>query len=230
MKAVILCGGNGTRLNPLTLKVPKPLLKINNKEILSYIFDTLPLDINDVILVVQRKHLHIFKSFLSKNRFKQDVYFVIQSQKFRGTWGALNSAKKFLKREKKFLVLNGDDLFKKSDIKGFLNKNIVSVGVYKTKVDARYRIVDIYRNKIKCFRKQKESEFNKKNYAISGLYLLNYSFFDIKPTIHNGEYSLPDTVFLNYKDIYFSKLSFWFQINTLDDYNKAILTFKSKVI
>ena len=66
LTAIILCGGKGTRLYPLTKNTPKPLIKIKNKEILKYILDHLfKAGINNIILATGYKHKS-FKNFYLK--------------------------------------------------------------------------------------------------------------------------------------------------------------------
>ena len=73
LSTIILCGGKGKRLYPLTKNIPKPLIKIKNKEILSYILDHLfNYKINDVILATGYKH-KIFLNFHSKIKNQSNI-------------------------------------------------------------------------------------------------------------------------------------------------------------
>ena len=67
MKVVLLAGGFGTRISEYTKTIPKPLVKIRNKEILSYIIDHLrSYGLNDIIIASGYKHAMIKKFFLKK--------------------------------------------------------------------------------------------------------------------------------------------------------------------
>ena len=71
--AIILCGGKGMRLRPLTHTIPKPLVKINNKEILKYIIEYLErFNINNIYLAAGYKSQKI-KYFIKKNKFKSMI-------------------------------------------------------------------------------------------------------------------------------------------------------------
>ena len=73
LSTIILCGGKGKRLYPLTKNIPKPLIKIKNKEILCYILDHLSnFKINDIILATGYKH-KIFLNFHSKIKNKSNI-------------------------------------------------------------------------------------------------------------------------------------------------------------
>lgn len=119
MKAIILAAGIGKRMRPLTLKTPKPLLKIHGKTILDYIFDALPKEIDRVILVVGYMKEEIKKHV--GNFYKgRPVDYIIQ-KKLNGTANAIILCKKFLKNGERFLVLYGDDIQFKREIKKCLS-------------------------------------------------------------------------------------------------------------
>ena len=110
MKAVILCAGKGERLRPLTNKIPKPMIKINNKPILEY------------LILLCRKHgikeIFISTSYLSeiiKNYFGDGskwgvkiAYSIEDEENLPGTSGALNKFKQFLNET--FFVIYGDNI------------------------------------------------------------------------------------------------------------------------
>ena len=74
LSTIILCGGNGKRLYPLTKKTPKPLIKIRNKEILSYIIDHLNnYELKNILVSTGFKH-KVFKNFFSeKTKYKKKI-------------------------------------------------------------------------------------------------------------------------------------------------------------
>lgn len=74
LSTIILCGGNGKRLYPLTKKTPKPLIKIRNKEILSYIIDHLNnYELKNILVSTGFKH-KVFKNFFSeKTKYKKKL-------------------------------------------------------------------------------------------------------------------------------------------------------------
>jgi mannose-1-phosphate guanylyltransferase len=109
MKALILAGGYGKRLRPLTDDRPKPMIEILNKPILAWQLSWLKLNgIDDVILCIgYRKEIII--DYVSKNIKDMNVYYSVEDEPL-GTGGAIKNVYKsnLLKDEDKFIVINGD--------------------------------------------------------------------------------------------------------------------------
>ncbi len=107
-KAVLLVGGRGTRLKPLTDKIPKALLKVQGKTITEHLFDLLKkYGIRDVILCTGYLKEKIKEYFGDGGRFGMNISYV-EEDKPLGTAGPLKLAKKYLKDS--FVVSNGDEL------------------------------------------------------------------------------------------------------------------------
>ena len=53
MKAVILAAGEGRRMRPFTLSIPKPLLQLQGKKVIDYVFDALPDEVDEAIVTVR---------------------------------------------------------------------------------------------------------------------------------------------------------------------------------
>ncbi|MEM3383460.1 MAG: nucleotidyltransferase family protein [Nitrososphaerales archaeon] len=108
MKAVILAGGYGKRLRPLTTEKPKPLIEINKKPILIMQFDWLKsYGINEVILCVGFLKEKIIEYVGNGKRFGMKVGYAVEEDPL-GTGGALLNSELLLRGEDKFIVLNGD--------------------------------------------------------------------------------------------------------------------------
>lgn len=106
MQAVILAGGAGTRLRPLTLDTPKPMIDINGKPFLSYVIEELrKYGIKDVLLCVGYL-AEKFKGFFGEGeKFGVSIKYSVEKD-FFGTAGALKLAEDLLNED--FFVLNGD--------------------------------------------------------------------------------------------------------------------------
>lgn len=119
MKAVILAAGKGERLRPLTLKTPKPLLKINGKTFLERIIDVLSSSVSEIIIVIGYKGGQIKKFFGTKYKNRK-IRYVVQ-KKLNGTGSALLLTEKYFKEKERFLILNADELLTKKEIKDCLS-------------------------------------------------------------------------------------------------------------
>lgn len=108
VKALILAGGFGKRLRPLTQEKPKPLIEIKGKPILAWQFEWLKKGgINEVILAVGYLKEKIIEEIGSGKRYGVRVGYVVEDEPL-GTAGGLKNAEHVLKNEKYFYVLNGD--------------------------------------------------------------------------------------------------------------------------
>jgi len=106
MKAVILAGGHGKRLKPYTLLLPKPMLPLGNKPILSYIIKWLKdQKINDIILSVSYLNKPIEEYFGNGKKFKVKIKY-IRSKKPLGTAGQLKKTEALL--DDTFICLYAD--------------------------------------------------------------------------------------------------------------------------
>lgn len=221
MKAVILCAGEGERMKPLTETTPKPLILINEKPILFYIFNSIPDVVDEVFLVIQEKNKELFEKFLHifDKDFKCKVHILFQNTEQKGTYFALMAAKDYLKEENKFLVLNGDDIFLKEDIEKLIKIEAPVYGLSHKRLGDRYRTcdIDLDSGKILSFRLQTEEEKNKEVPCFSGAFTLTKDFFTYDPEYVGYEAGIPHTLFRYATSVSFVLLKKWFQINTLED-------------
>ncbi len=108
MKAVILAGGKGTRLRPLTYVVPKPMLPYRQKPILEHIIEKLKKHgITDIILTISHLGYQIKNHFGDGSRFGVNIEYVEEDEPL-GTAGCLNALRG--KLNETFLLFGGDNL------------------------------------------------------------------------------------------------------------------------
>jgi len=107
-KGVILAGGKGTRLKPITDEIPKPLLPVHGKPILQYGIELFKkFGINEIILSIGYKGSQIKEYFGDGSRFGVTIYYVEETEPL-GTAGPLNLARKYLTEP--FVMCNADEL------------------------------------------------------------------------------------------------------------------------
>ena len=115
MDGIILAGGLGTRMRPLTLNTPKPLLKLIDRPILAWSLLSLRGIVERVIIVV-----HYLKQQIAEYMTRQSIFdeyaLVVQEPTPLGTGHALQCCRDAL-RSRDFLVINGDDLFGKDGLR-----------------------------------------------------------------------------------------------------------------
>jgi NDP-sugar pyrophosphorylase family protein len=182
MKVVILAAGEGVRMRPLTLKTPKPLLKVNGKPIIDYVLESLPSEITEVIIAVKYLGSKIKKHVGKKNR-GMIIRYVAGSDK--GTAYSFMAAKKYLKNER-FLFVYGDEIPNPYDVKNCLAKDL-SILVFKSQNPQVNGIA--YCRKDGTIRKIIEKPKNpKSNLAVNGVMVLNTDIYNYKPTLTRGEF------------------------------------------
>lgn len=220
MKAVILAAGEGTRLYPLTLETPKPLIEIAGKTILERIFESLPDEIGEVIMIVEHLKEKII-SYLGENFKDKKIIYAEQGEK-KGTFGALLSAKPYLNNEK-FLVLNGDDLHGKVEIEECL-KYERAMGVQKMVMPNYYSLILDKDSYFESFRHQTEDEKKRGVWVATGTYVLDTDIFDHPGVVvSGGELGLPQSVFEQKENhpIKVVTTEDWIPINSFVDIEKA---------
>jgi NDP-sugar pyrophosphorylase family protein len=150
MKAIILAGGRGKRLRPITDYIPKPLIPINNIPIIEWQIKYLKkFDISEVIICSGYK-TEMIENYLKKKKLGIKINFSIENKPL-GTGGAIKKAGKKIK-DKSFIVINGDTITN-IDLKKLIKKeNSIASIQLKTKVG----ILQIDKNKIIKFDEKKE--------------------------------------------------------------------------
>lgn len=198
MKGVILAGGNGTRLRPLTEITNKHLLPVYNKPMIDYPINTLKeLGCDKVLLISGGEHIGDFMKYLNDgSKFGIDLIYKIQA-KPDGIAGALRLAKDFIHNEK-FIVCLGDNIFL-GNIKGIkIDQNNNADIIVKSCSDAqRFGVVE-YNNKDNNHvpvRILEKPQFPPSNDVVTGLYAYPPDLFKFIETLQpsaRGEYEITD--------------------------------------
>ncbi len=182
MKAIILAAGKGIRMRPLTLATPKPLLEINGKLIIDYVLDSLPPEVDEVIIVINYLGSQI-KKYIDQKNLKRKVHYVQGSSK--GTAYSFLAAKKYLDNER-FLLLYGDEIPNPVDVEHCLSKNL-SMLVFETTTPESHGIAYIKSNGMieRIVEKPKNPT---SRIAVDGIMVLNTDIFNYEPQQTSGEF------------------------------------------
>ena len=151
MKAIILAGGRGKRLRPITDYVPKPLVPLNNIPIIEWQIKYLKNFGVDEVIICTGYKTEMIQHFLSiKNNLGIKIKFSVEKTPL-GTGGAIKQAGKLIK-DKSFFVINGDTITN-IDLKKLLKKpNAIAAIELRTK----FGIMETKDDKVTRFREKKE--------------------------------------------------------------------------
>ncbi len=189
IKAVILAGGNGVRMQPMTFTRPKPLLSVVDKTILEHNLDELNGLVKEVIIIIGCKG-EMIKSLVGDNYKGIKIRYVVQEEQV-GTGDAAKKSADFL--DDKFILLNGDDIYSRNDIKNVLKKH-PSILLGKVKNPSFFGVVERKNGFVENLM-EKPEKFPEDPMVNTGLYFLNKSIFDFKiEKSSRGEYEFTDYI------------------------------------
>ena len=197
-KGIILAGGNGTRLAPVTSVISKQLLPVFDKPMIYYPLSTLMISgIKDILIITKADQIHLFKNLLGNgNHLGIKISYAIQ-EKPNGLAEAFIIGEKFIGNESCALIL-GDNIFYGHNIQEVLKKNCLSnlntIFAYRVADPERYGVVSFGIDKKPNLIEEKPKN-PKSNYAVIGLYFYENNVIEIakklKPS-SRGELEITD--------------------------------------
>lgn len=220
-KVVIMAGGRGTRLRPLTKDIPKPMLKVGDKPILQTIIEKFKESgYENFIICVNYKSKIIMQYFKDGARFGVNIEYIKEKTKM-GTVGALSLLKK--KPKEPFFVMNGDLLTnlnfdKMLDFHNYYGSK-ATMCITECNINSPYGEVRLENENIKSI----EEKPIRKVFVNAGVYVLDPNCKSLIPK--KKYYDMPvlfkKMINKNLKVISFPLGEYWLDIGKLNDFKKA---------
>jgi NDP-sugar pyrophosphorylase family protein len=218
--AVLMAGGKGIRLRPLTENTPKPLLKVGKKAIIDHNIDSL--------MSYGVENFHINTNYLAEkieSHFKNDERGLniscLREPEYLGTMGSVKYINNF--KHEMVLVMNSD-LFTNINFEDLyfyhLNQNAdITVAAIPYSVNVPYGIFEIENSSIIGLREKPTYNY----YANGGIYLIKRSLFELIPkdSFFDATEFIELAIKKSYKVTYFPIIGYWIDIGKHEDYKKV---------
>ncbi len=198
MKGIVLAGGAGTRLHPITLAMSKQLMPIYDKPMIYYPISTLmQAGINEILIISTPHDLPHFERLLGDGSALGCRFDYVAQQVPNGLAQAFVLGEQFIGNDKVSLIL-GDNIFYGADFEENLINNNDPVGgivfAYHVSDPERYGVVEFDEN-FNAISIEEKPKNPKSNYAVPGLYFYDNSVVEVAKNIkpsQRGEYEITD--------------------------------------
>jgi len=198
MKGIILAGGSGTRLHPLSLAVSKQLMPVYDKPMIYYPLSTLmQAGIREILIISTPHDMPLFKKLLGDgSQLGCNFEYTVQEEP-NGLAQAFILGADFIGQDSVALVL-GDNIFYGTEMEPLLKQSRDPQGgvvfAYQVRDPKRYGVVE-FDKEHKAISIQEKPEFPKSRYAVPGLYFYDQQVIEIARSLEpskRGEYEITD--------------------------------------
>lgn len=220
-KVILMVGGLGTRLRPLTDDIPKPMLNVGSKPILQTIVEKFAeYGYTNIIMCVNYKSNLIMDYFGNGEKFGVNIEYVLEGSRM-GTAGALSLLKD--KPNEEFFVMNGDLLtnvnFEHLHEYHKSNKSVATMCIREYSMQVPYGVVNLKDDKICSIAEKPVHKF----FVSAGIYMLSPKVLDFIPK--DEFYDMPslfNVLLLKNLAIHpFPIREYWLDIGRMEEYKKA---------
>lgn len=219
MKVVVPAAGKGTRLRPITLKTPKPLVRVLGKPLIEYTLDVLPDSVDEIIMIVGYKG-NLLREHLG-NSYKEIPIRYIEQKERRGIGHALYLCKEYI--DEPFLFMQSDEIYDKGSVEKLAQRTAAALafrpehpenfGVFT--VDDNMMLLDV----------EEKPKNPRSDITSAGSYKLTPEIFNHypPPPHENGEYYLADMIpsYLTKQPMEVVEARRWLTVNRPEDIQKA---------
>ena len=220
-KVILMVGGLGTRLRPLTNDVPKPMLDVGNKPILHTIVENFAkYGYTDIIMCVNYKSEIIKEYFGNGDKFGVKIEYVLENQRM-GTAGALSLLQKRPKDD--FFVMNGDLLtnvnFEYLHEYHKDSNALASICIRKYEMQVPYGVVNVRANKVTSIEEKPTQSF----FVSAGIYMFSPIVLDFIPkgVFYDMPTLLGELLKQGFAVYPFFIREYWLDIGKMDEYRRA---------
>lgn len=221
LDAVIMAGGRGQRLRPLTDSTPKPLLKVGNKPIMEHNVDRLTMyGIDDFWISVRYLGEQIIDYFQDGSLKNINIEYVWEDEPL-GTIGAVSKISNF---KHDYILVTNSDLLTNLDYEhfflDFISRNAdMSIATVPYTVNIPYAVLETTDNKVTAFKEKPTYTF----YSNAGIYLIKKSVLEMIPMAkHFNATDLMDLLLESgFNVTSYALLDYWLDVGKPEDYKKA---------
>lgn len=225
--AVIMAGGRGERLMPLTMATPKPLLKVGEKPIIDHNLTRLTLfGIDDFWISIRYLGDQIKDYFGDGSGRNINLNYISEDEPL-GTIGAVSKIENF---QHAYILVSNSDILTNIDYEhfflDFLNQDAdMSVVTIPYNVNVPYAVLETAQGQVINFKEKPTYTY----YSNGGIYLLKRKVLDILPknTYFNATDLMDKLISKNYKVVSYPLIGYWLDIGNHQDYEKANVDIKS---
>lgn len=219
--AVIMAGGKGQRLKPLTDNIPKPLLKVGDKPIMEHNLDRLVMfGIDDFWVSIKYLGEQI-EEYFGNGKEKNIVINYIRENSALGTIGAVSKIKEF---KHDYILVTNSDLLTNIDYEYFFLEFIkqdadLAILTIPYQVSIPYAVMETQSGRIKSFKEKPTYTY----YSNGGIYLMKKEMLKYIPeeTFFNATDFIEELINNDLKVISFPFVGYWLDVGKHEDFNKA---------